>query len=195
MVTVHLALKTPTRYLAQGERVVMEVHRHPIVLVRPLLAAFGAVVGALVVGALLGPGDGSQPVDTLLALVAAFFVLRLAWKWLQWLADRLVVTDQRIFEASGVLTRKVASMPLAKLTDMTYRRTLWGRLFGYGALMLETAGQNQALSKIDYLPDPDSFYRTVTSLVTARIAPHARHDTPAPPPDDEDTGPIQRVIV
>ena len=190
---MRLALKTPTRYLAQGERVVMEVHRHPIVLVRPVLAASAAVVGALVVGALLGRG---KPVDSLVGLVAAFFVLRLAWKWLQWLADRLVVTDQRIFEASGVLTRKVASMPLAKLTDMTYKRTLWGRLFGYGALMLETAGQNQALSRIDYLPDPDSFYRTVTSLVAARIAPHARHDTPAPPPDDdEDTGPIERVIV
>ncbi len=188
-----LVLKTPSRYLAHGEHVVMEVRRHPMVLMGSVLSALAAMIGALVLGALLGAG-GSQPVDTFVGLFAAFFVLRLGWRWLQWFVDRLVVTDQRIFEASGVLTRKVASMPLAKLTDMTYKRTLWGRLFGYGALMLETAGQNQALSKIDYLPDADSFYRTVTSLVTARVAPAAQ-PPPPPPPGDDDTGPIERVIV
>ena len=114
----------------------------------------------------------------------------------------IVVTDQRIFEVSGVLTRKVASMPLTRVTDMTYRRSLLGRLLGYGDLIVESAGQDQALSHIDHLPDPDGFYRTITSLVTAGIPSLLPEDEDQElwlpydrSSDEDDTGPLPRVIV
>ena len=174
----------------------MEVHRHVMVLFRPFLQALGTVVAASLVGAFMDGNGGGGALDALLGAAAAFFVLRLLWRCLEWQADRLVVTDQRIFEVSGILTRKVASTPLAKLTDMTYRRSLWGRLFGYGDIIVETAGQNQALSKIAYLPAPDSFYRRVTSLVAARVStPHVPASPRPVGPDEEDTGPMDPVIL
>ena len=88
-------------------------------------------------------------------------------------ADRIVVTDRRIFEVSGILTRKVASMPLAKLTDITYRRSLLCRLFVYGELIVETAGQEQSLQHITHLPRPDDVYRTIAWLVTGGLTPRS----------------------
>jgi uncharacterized membrane protein YdbT with pleckstrin-like domain len=187
------------RYLADAERAVLEVRRHVAVLLRPFFATVGVVVAGSVIGALASPDAGSDALDTLVGVIALACVVRFAWVVLVWWMDRLVVTDHRIFEISGVLSRRVASMPLTKVTDMTYRRTVGGRIFGYGDLMVETAGQRQALDRIQYLPDPDLFYRTVTSLVATRsrvqdVAPRAPAvDAPArraEGPEDTDTGPL-----
>jgi hypothetical protein len=188
---------------------VLQVRRHIAVLMRTFLATVAAIILATLVGTVLSPATGQDFVDTVVGVVVLAFVVRLMWMCLKWWMDRIVVTDHRIFEVSGVMSRSVASLPLWKMTDLTYRRTVPGRLLGYGALVLETAGQQQALGTIDYLPRPDYFYRTITSLVTARgpeLQPH-RPGSPQPPewpppdepqwtpPDEGDTGPLPRVIV
>jgi uncharacterized membrane protein YdbT with pleckstrin-like domain len=66
---------------------------------------------------------------------------------------------------SGILTRKVGMMPLGKVTDMSFQRTLAGRLFGYGEFIVESAGQDQALRTIDFLPYPDQLYLEVCGLI------------------------------
>jgi uncharacterized membrane protein YdbT with pleckstrin-like domain len=181
------------RYLAIDERVVCRVKRHPAMLAGPFFQALGIFVAAVFVGVLLSPADGSDAVDTVLGLLAFGFLIRLAWRAWEWWVDRIIVTDRRLFEVSGILTRRVASMPLTKVTDMTYHRTVVGRLFGYGELRVESPGQQQALARIAYLPKPDDFYRTVTSLV---MAPTSRErNEVADQVDEADTGPLPRVIV
>jgi hypothetical protein len=184
------------RYLAHDERIVLEVRRHPTVLFRPFFDAFGVLLGALILGVAFSPGDGRDIIDTVLGLLTLFFLFRFLWRSWEWWADRIVVTDRRIFEVSGLLTRKVASMPLGKMTDMTYSRSVWGRILGYGELRIESAGQDQALSRLTHLPSPDDFYRTITYLVSAGIIPksdpEAVHEASW---DEDDTGPLPRVIV
>ena len=186
----------PGRYLAGDEQVVLQARRHVAVLARPALAALGAILLALFVGIVVSPGDGADLLDTIGGLFALWFLVRLLWRVWEWWVDRIFVTDKRIFEVSGLLTRKVASMPLGNLTDMTYQRSLWGRVLGYGELIVETAGQAQALSRISYLSHPDEFYRTVTALVTASLLPAASApEVTGPQHDEDDTGPLPRVIV
>ena len=184
------------RYLGEGEETVLEVRHHPLTLGRPTLVAVAVLIAASAIGAVSSWDDGSDVIDTIVGLVAIAFVVRLLWKILMWWCDRIVVTNQRIVQVSGVLTRKVASMPLEKLTDMTYRRTIGGRLFGYGDLIVETAGQKQAMYEIVYLPRPDEFYRTVTSLTTSQVAPaRVLVDATGAGPDDDDTGPLPRIVL
>ncbi|MEA2434536.1 MAG: hypothetical protein QOG54_1993 [Actinomycetota bacterium] len=186
-------MPSDTRYLAIDEMVVCKVKRHPAILASAFFSALGVIAGSVFIGTLLSPADGSDAVDTLLGLLCFGFLLRLAWSIWEWSVDRIVVTDRRMFEVSGILTRRVASMPLSKVTDMTYHRTIPGRLFGYGELRLESPGQKQALASIAYLPKPDDFYRTVTSLVMAPTA-RDRSDV-AIQVEEDDTGPLPRVIV
>jgi hypothetical protein len=76
-----------------------------------------------------------------------------------------LVTSQRMILTSGLLTRKVAMMPLVKVTDMSFQRTFFGRLFGYGEFIIESAGQDQALRTIDHIPYPEQPYLEVCNLI------------------------------
>jgi Bacterial PH domain len=185
------------RYLASEEDLQFEVRHHIAVLVRPVLETVGVITVAAVIGFVLSPDRGEDAVDTGLGLVAMFFFLRLGWKLWQWYEDRIFVTTHRVVEVSGVLTRRIASIPLIKVTDMTYRRSLLGRVLGYGELILESPGQRQAVERIDHIPKPDHFYRTVTTLIAAR-APEpivVREPPRLVPADEDDTGPLPRVVV
>ena len=190
-----------TRYLAADERIVTDVRRHVIVLLRPFMITVLALFLAGSIGWVTGAGSGGDTIDLVVGLIALAAAASFGLKAWQWWSDRIVVTDQRIFEVSGVLTRKVASMPLTRVTDMTYRRSLLGRILGYGDLIVESAGQDQALSRIERLPHPDDFYRTITSLVTAGIPSLLPEDEGQMFDgdvywgDEEDTGPLPRVVV
>jgi hypothetical protein len=48
---------------------------------------------------------------------------------------------------------------------MTYERSLFGRMFGYGTLVLESAGQIQALNRIEFLPHPEEIFDAISDLV------------------------------
>jgi uncharacterized membrane protein YdbT with pleckstrin-like domain len=104
-------------------------------------------------------------VQNVLWYVALLVVLRFAYVVVEWWVERLVVTDKRFVMTIGVFTTKVLMMPISKVTDLTYQRSAWGRMLGYGTMVVESAGQIQALNKIDYLPRPEEFYDTISELV------------------------------
>ena len=87
------------------------------------------------------------------------------WTYVSWRDETLLITDKRVLLLSGLLTQRVAIMPLSKVTDLTYERTVAGRILGYGAFVIESAGQHQAFSRIDYLPRPDELYQKVSTLL------------------------------
>jgi uncharacterized membrane protein YdbT with pleckstrin-like domain len=182
------------RYLALDERLVVRLRRHPAVLGKTLLQTLGVVIASILLSLFLSPGTGNGVIDTVLGVIILGAIARLGWHLWEWSVERIVVTDRRLLEVSGLITRKVGSMPLDKVTDMTYRRTFVGRLLGYGAFIVESPGQKQALELINFIPQPDDFYQTVTSLVMSD--PERPHqDLPVPESDDDDTGPLPRVIV
>ena len=59
-------------------------------------------------------------------------MLYVVFKVWEWSEDYFVVTSERMLQASGVFVRKIAMMPLVKVTDMTFRRSTMGRILGYG---------------------------------------------------------------
>ena len=83
----------------------------------------------------------------------------------------LYLTDRRIFRVSGILTRIVATMPLRALTDIRYDQTVLGRVLDYGHFLVESAGQNQALSEVRFVPQPKRFYRIIMSEALATDLP------------------------
>ena len=56
-------------------------------------------------------------------------------------------------------------LPLAKVTDMSFRRTTIGRLLGYGEFIVESAGQDQALRNVKFIPYPEQLYLEVCGLI------------------------------
>jgi membrane protein YdbS with pleckstrin-like domain len=150
------------RFLLRTETTVFAVRRHPAALAPAvgllLLYWLGALLVIIVVG--------EVQILRLIAICFMFFSLCwFAWQVADWQVERFLVTNRRVLLISGLLTRNVAIMPLIKVTDLTYQQSPNGRLLGYGSFIIESAGQHQALSRIDYLPQPNKRYQQVSALL------------------------------
>lgn len=152
------------RYLLPTETAVVVVRRHWAFLARDAAILVACQLGALFILSFLGSISLFRIVGVLLLLGS------LAWfgfVYSQWWMERFIVTDRRVLLTGGVLSKRVAIMPLTKVTDLTYQRPLLGRLLGYGVFVVESAGQDQALSRVDFLPKPDRVYQDVSMLLFA----------------------------
>ena len=151
------------RYLLPHERQVITVHQHPAILIKPI---FWVLVGLAVAGWLsTSVASGNGVVLLLIWGLWGILVVYLLVKVFEWSVTYFVVTSQRFVLATGIVTRKVNMMPLAKVTDMTFERSAWGRILGYGEFIIESAGQNQALERVKNLPYPEQLYLEVCGLI------------------------------
>lgn len=156
------APKELDRYLIPTEQIIFLIRRHWIVLFEPI----ASVVAGLVVLAFVSQEIGG-PLATIVLVLWGLLVLRLLVTLLNWWRKLFLATDRRLMQVSGIVTRQVDIMPMSKVTDMRYDRTLTGQLFGYGVYILESAGQDQALSKINFVPDPDHHYQEISAVIFA----------------------------
>ncbi|MGI5493026.1 PH domain-containing protein [Microtetraspora malaysiensis] len=152
------------RYLLPHEHQVIMVRRHPAVLLRPVGEIFGGLVVAGLLSKWLSDAGGGE------ALVVVWWawlllLIRFVWKVAEWSVDYFVVTSQRMLLTTGLITRKVAMMPLAKVTDMSFQRSLLGRMLGYGEFVMESAGQDQALRTVPFIPYPETLYLEVCQMI------------------------------
>src|ERR1700722_7203147 len=152
-----------SKYLLPREVQVATVRQHPAVL---LSAGSQALAGLLIAGVLSATVlRSSHPLLAIVWVAWAFLLLRLIWKAINWAVDYFVITTERLLLTTGLLTRKVAMMPLSKVTDMSFQRSFGGRLLGYGELIVESAGQNQALDHVPYIPYPEQLYLLVCGML------------------------------
>jgi len=96
------------------------------------------------------------------SLVVIAMATRAAIRVLRWSSfQRTYLTDRRIMEVDGFLGTKVNSMPLTKVTDVMLHRSTLGEILGYGTFRVESAGQDQALGRLDHLIEPERFHHLV----------------------------------
>src|SRR5580693_10771678 len=132
------------RVLLPHERRVITVRFHPAILIGPVAWTLG---GLAIAGLLSTLVHLSSSILLVVWLAWLVLVIRLLFHIYQWLEDYFVVTSARLLLATGVFKKSVNMMPLGKVTDMRFERSPAGRLFGYGTFIVESAGQDQALSR------------------------------------------------
>lgn len=152
------------RYLLPHEHQVIMVRRHPAVLLRPVAEIFGGLILAGLLSKWMSTGTGSEAL-VIIWWAWLLLLIRFVWKVAEWSVDYFVVTSQRMLLTTGLITRKVAMMPLGKVTDMSFQRSLLGRMLGYGEFVMESAGQDQALRSIPYIPYPETLYLEVCQMI------------------------------
>ena len=163
------------KYLLPREVQVATVRQHPAVLIGPSALTLGGLLIAGVLSATYAHGL----INDIMWIGWGLLFLWLAWKAVNWSVDYFVVTSERLLLATGFLTRKVNMMPLTKVTDMSFQRTFPGRLLGYGEFIVESAGQDQALRRVRFIPYPEQLYL----LICGMLFPSSADD------EDDETGP------
>jgi len=157
-----LAPREIDEYLLPTERRVIRVRQHWAFMFNHVTQTALFLLLVVIIERYLPPNVLLGNVTFYLALVA---VLRFTVLTALWWIERIVITDKRVMLAQGIITHNVGMMPLSKVTDLTFQRTLGGRMLGYGTLIVESAGQIQALNRIDYMPRPEEIYEALSELV------------------------------
>lgn len=179
------------RYLFPTERFRGEWKRHPIHLSTPISIA---IIATIVLGGLAGflTGYADQVSFTGAGWVVPLSILAwigvmawVGWRIAYWHFFRFILTNKRIMLVQGIIARDVAMMPLLRVTDMKYEQSPMGRMLNYGTFVIESAGQDQALREIDYLPNPNDLYLRVVEEMYEPAAIAARLGEDEEEPEEE----------
>lgn len=143
----------------EGEFIIDLVRHHPIVYAGAE-TAFVSAVGMWIV-ALFGPiqfGWFFFIIGVVLAATGTYLAARER-------RDVFVVTNMRVFRATGVFNVRIATMPITRILDITVEKPFVGRLLGYGHFVFESAAQDQGLRDIRFIGDPDRRDLTIQRVV------------------------------
>jgi membrane protein YdbS with pleckstrin-like domain len=167
------------RYLVLSEKIVFSTRLHLYAVFWPLMWALLGLIALIYFESVLA--DTPRLFRDALLIGWLLLLLRALWAVLEWYVTIVLCTNRRLIMVNGIVVRKVNMMPLGKVTDMRYDRSPLGQVLGFGTFVLESAGQDQALSTITPLPRPDTLYRKINQalppaeIVTeSRIAPSAQ---------------------
>ncbi len=145
--------KRIARAIAPNEQLLWETQEHPITLLIWIIGSIAVTAGAVAIGIYFNWMAG--------LIVGGVGLLIFGIRILVWREDRICLTNKRILGVRGILKVQYPSMPLSKLTDETlqtpWHSTIlsWLRIIRveYGTLIVESAGQDQALSKVYFVPN------------------------------------------
>jgi uncharacterized membrane protein YdbT with pleckstrin-like domain len=155
----------PDSVLDDGEEVVRNLRPHWRRIAVPV-ALLPIVVGLASYGWFALPDDSARKWLRWVIFVAA--VLILIWfslrPFLNWLTTRYVVTNRRVLMRNGVMSRTGRDVPLTRVNDVSFSRSIVERLFGSGTLIIESAGDRGQVMLKD-VPDVEAVQRDIYRLV------------------------------
>src|SRR4051794_11633456 len=158
----------PRRLLGEGEHVEIQVRTHAKALVLPALAliVLGAGVG---VGAAAVPAKASptgQYVVIILGLVLAIWWCLVPF--LRWRSTTYTITNRRLIVRTGILNKTGKDLPLIRINDVSYQRSLSDRILGCGTLNIQTAADNGTITLHD-VPDVERVHVIMSELLFGEV--------------------------
>lgn len=98
-------------------------------------------------------------------LGSLFLVLHGGWRILARRMDRFVITNMRVFRVHGILSQRIATMPIARILDISVHKPILGRIFNYGHFIFESAAQDQGLREIRFVASPNERGLTIQRVI------------------------------
>lgn len=154
-----------TRNLSKDEKLIWETREHPIALWKWWVGL--VVLQGLAAVIMVAASFKAAAILWLIGMVV------IGYKVLLWDVDRLCITNRRIFTVTGIFSVSVKTMPMKKMTDVTTHFSAasnilaWLRIIKiqYATLIVESAGQDQALSRIKFVPHGPAVNRRIMGTV------------------------------
>ena len=144
----------------------MAIHTrtHPKRLILPAVALVVLCV-ALGVGVALIP-DSARPIGQLaVALVGLVLTIWLVvLPFLRWWTTTYTVTNRRLITRWGILNKIGKDIPLMRINDVLYERSLIDRMLGCGTLFIQTAAEGGTI-KLDDVPHVEQLHLEMSELL------------------------------
>jgi uncharacterized membrane protein YdbT with pleckstrin-like domain len=150
----------PTKLLADDEHIVYELKPHWRALVMPVVVLLVTVgLGAYALASWQNQGVRWIVLGTML-LVLLIWVVR---PFLYWMTTQYVITDHRIIVRTGLVRRSGRDMPLSRVNDVSFSKSVIERFLNCGTIMIESAG-TQGQLVISSVPDVEDIQREIYRL-------------------------------
>lgn len=175
----------PQKLLADNETIQFETKPHWRGLFVPAIVLIATVFGMSWLYFWIDSAMFGGTIIRWIVLGGGILILAL-WAvvpFLRWLTTEYVFTDRRIIVRSGIVTRQGRDMPLSKVNDVSFVVPMMGRILNYGALVIQSAGENEGLTIRD-VPDVEEIQRDVYRLIEADERRRMGHSGGQLPPND-----------
>lgn len=158
--------------LGRGEKILYVARQHLFVLISHVITEL-VVIGLLIAAAVVSnraflnspaPLIGNLPASTLIPLICgilSLFVLISGFiDFLRWNTEQYVVTDRRVIQIRGILSKSVIDSSLSKINDVELKQSILGRMFDFGTIEILTAS-DEAVNTMDRIARPLEFKRAM----------------------------------
>ena len=116
--------------LKKDEKILIIIRQHWIKLILPIFA--WVLLGTLLIGIF------QNTTSFIITLVAALIPI---FMYLDWKTNLWCVTNLRVVDEQGFFTRYSKESPLDKINNVEYTQNVWGRIFGFGDVDIQTAAE------------------------------------------------------
>jgi uncharacterized membrane protein YdbT with pleckstrin-like domain len=123
-------MRTP---LQKSEKILLVTYSSWTALIAPFLVSLLLVIGGMVI-VLKVPSVWGW-------LVAVLGVIYWLLRQATWRVNIWVVTNFRVIDEAGLVTHYAKESPLDKINNVSYDQSVWGRLFNYGHVEIQTAAE------------------------------------------------------
>jgi uncharacterized membrane protein YdbT with pleckstrin-like domain len=144
--------------LGSSEKILYTERHHWVFFVAEMIKwiLFAAAVIAVIIVFRVWFFEGQSWVWWLL-LVFLIPAVRIAWGFLSWKMNVYVLTNRRVIESTGVLSKRVADSSLEKLTDIVLKQSIVGRMLNYGDIVVLTAAAGAGVNNLKQIRRPMEF--------------------------------------
>jgi uncharacterized membrane protein YdbT with pleckstrin-like domain len=156
-------MRTP---IPSDETIIIEARRHWITLVGPSVQAIIAIMIIIAV-------FSTKIIPLFKIIIAVFISVAFLWFLLKLSAalchlhfNIWVLTDRRLIQEWGVISRHFDETPLNRICNVSFDQSWGGRLWDYGTVAVQTAGET-GYDSFPYLANPKLY---VSELDKARKA-------------------------
>ncbi len=137
----------PGIFLLPDEQVILKSNPHWLFLAIPLMGIFFFFLfyfffACPFLGIVFQGFEGACYVIALFILLFLSLIFYLDWKF-----NRLYLTSFRLIKERGIIGKRFMAIKLSDIEDITCKYGIWGRIFGFGSLTIESAG---TFGKMDF---------------------------------------------
>jgi uncharacterized membrane protein YdbT with pleckstrin-like domain len=155
----------PDKLLAEDEEVVRHLHPHWLTLFWPVVWLL-VVIGGAAFGTAVIPAGRQQGIYRLgiLALALVLLLFFVLVPLLRWRTTHYVISTHRLLFREGIMSRRGRDIGLSRITDVSYRQSLWDRIINSGTLTIESAGESGA-TVLKQIPDSEGVQQLLNFMI------------------------------
>jgi uncharacterized membrane protein YdbT with pleckstrin-like domain len=159
--------------LGRGEQILYVARQHLFVLVSHILTELTLIAVLVAAGVasdiafrnnttiLFGSMTASSFILLICAVISVIVLISGFLDFLRWNTEQYIITDRRVLQIRGVLSKSVIDSSLEKINDVELRQSLLGRMFNFGTIEILTASGDEGVNVMDRITAPLEFKRAM----------------------------------